>query len=101
MKRKIIITGKQIALKIAKDNALDKKFCQEFVGELFRVISQEIKKGENVTITGFGQFQSYLRPERTYHTPDGKEGTCAEKRIIKFFAGEKLKDYLEDKINEI
>jgi nucleoid DNA-binding protein len=92
----LIITGKQIALKIAKDNDIDKKFCIQFVKEFFDIVTNEIKSGENVTITGFGQFQSFISPARPYHTPDGKEGICAEKRKIKFFAGDKLKDYLEN-----
>lgn len=97
----IFITGKQLAYKIAKDNEIDKKFCDEFVKELFKVVSEELKNGESVTIKGFGRFIPIKKPDREYHTPDGKTGICPAKTVVKWEMGEKFKSFLLGEITEI
>jgi len=80
---------------------LDKAFCKDFVKEFFRAMSYELKAGREITVVGFGKFKTDTVPEHEYHTPDGRRGVCKTKLKAKFYAGEKLKAFLEDKIDEM
>ncbi len=56
-------------------------------------IAKALKKGEKVTLVGFGTFSVAKRAARTGRNPQtGKEIKIKAKKVPKFIAGKKLKD---------
>ncbi|MCK5195224.1 MAG: HU family DNA-binding protein [Desulfobulbaceae bacterium] len=56
-------------------------------------ITGSLQKGENVTLIGFGTFSAVKRDARTGRNPQtGKSMKIPAKTVVKFKAGTKLKD---------
>ena len=70
-----------------------KKIAVEVVETLFDTITEEVKKGEKVSIHGFGSFEQVVRSARKGHNPKtGDEITIPEKKAPKFTASKVLKE---------
>ena len=81
-----------VAAVAAKSN-LSKKDAEESVKAFTEVITEELKKGEKVTLVGFGTFEVSERAERTGRNPQtGAEMKIAASKAPKFKAGKALKD---------
>jgi nucleoid DNA-binding protein len=69
-----------------------KKEAEAVVDTVFGAISKALKKGERVTLVGFGTFSVVKRPARKGRNPQtGKEIEIAAKKVPKFTAGKGLK----------
>lgn len=51
------ISNAQLAQLLASRSGLELKVCEAYLTELFSVVSQALRRGENVKITGFGTFK--------------------------------------------
>ena len=70
-----------------------KKGAVEAVEALFTAIAEEVKKGEKVSIHGFGSFEKVKRSARKGHNPNtGEEITIPEKKAPKFTPSKVLKE---------
>jgi DNA-binding protein HU-beta len=70
-----------------------KKLAEGSVNCVLDTISAALKKGDKVTLIGFGTFSIAKRAARTGRNPQtGKEMTIKAKKVPKFVAGKKLKD---------
>ena len=70
-----------------------KKEAQKAVDAVFSTISNALKKGESVTLVGFGTFKVAERKARTGRNPQtGKEMKIEAKSVPKFVPGKALKD---------
>ena len=70
-----------------------KKLAEEAVVFILESISKALKKGESVTLVGFGTFKIAKRAARTGRNPQtGKPIKIKAKKVPKFTAGKKLKD---------
>ena len=70
-----------------------KKLAEETVVCILESISKALKKGESVTLVGFGTFKVAKRAARTGRNPQtGKPIKIKAKKVPKFTAGKKLKD---------
>jgi DNA-binding protein HU-beta len=70
-----------------------KKLAEGSVNCVLDAISAALKKGDKVTLIGFGTFSVTKRAARTGRNPQtGKEMTIKAKKVPKFVAGKKLKD---------
>ena len=70
-----------------------KKDAQKAVDAVFSTISSALKKGESVTLVGFGTFKVAERKARTGRNPQtGKEMKIEAKSVPKFVPGKALKD---------
>ena len=70
-----------------------KKLAEEAVGAVLEAITGALKKGESVTLVGFGTFKVAKRAARTGRNPQtGKPLKIKAKKVPKFTAGKKLKD---------
>ena len=70
-----------------------KKEAQTAVDAVFSTISSALKKGESVTLVGFGTFKVAERKARTGRNPQtGKEMKIEAKSVPKFVPGKALKD---------
>lgn len=51
------ITSSGLAAMIALATGKQKQLCEDFVSALFRIVGQELRRGDNVRIRGFGTFK--------------------------------------------
>ncbi len=70
-----------------------KKEAQAAVDAVFDTIRETLKKGEDVTLVGFGTFKVVKREARKGRNPQtGKEMQIAAKKVPKFTPGKTLKE---------
>lgn len=67
------INKQKLAQKIAKRSLLNRQEAERFIDDLTDIILEEIKKGEEVNIVGFGKFFPYVHAERPVRNPKTKE----------------------------
>ena len=71
----------------------DRKQAEAAVNSIILNIGDALKKGDMVPLTGFGTFKVTERKARTARNPRTAESLeIKAKNVIKFTAGEKLKD---------
>lgn len=77
---------------------VSKKQAEEFIDALVDIITDELRKGEEVTITGFGAFLAKKRTARMGVNPQNPSERIQvpEVTIPKFKAGKGLKDALKE-----
>jgi len=70
-----------------------KKLAEDAIGCVLESITGALKKGESVTLVGFGSFKVVKKAARTGRNPQtGKPLKIKAKKVPKFTAGKKLKD---------
>ena len=78
---------------------LNKREAKDMVDALFDLITEQLVSGEDVKITGFGNFQirsKSPRPGRNHRT--GEDVPIAAKRVVTFHASPKLKDQVQARV---
>ena len=76
---------------IANESGLTKSKSTEILNTIVNTITETLKKGEKVSLTGFGTWSTSERAERKGRNPKtGEEITIASKRVAKFKAGNEL-----------
>lgn len=86
--------------RIAAEAAVTKKQAESMIEALKETIINELKAGNEVTITGFGTFLSKIRHARAGVNPQNPSERIQipEVRVAKFRTGKTLKDALKGKI---
>lgn len=80
---------------IAKDADISKAAAAKVVNAFTDSVTNALKKGDNVTLIGFGTFTVTERAARTGRNPQtGKELKIAARKAPGFRAGKSLKDAL-------
>ncbi len=83
----------ELAEQLANKTGMNKKESKEFLDAFIDVISDNLKAGNKVTITGFGIFGVKDRAARTAKNPrTGEKIYVPAKRVPYFKAGANLKD---------
>lgn len=83
----------ELVAAIAEKAELSKKDSEAALKAFTDVIAEELKKGEKVTLVGFGTFEVSQRAERTGRNPQtGAEMVIPASKAPKFKAGKALKD---------
>ena len=78
---------------IAKDAKVSKKDAEAVVNAFTANVTKELKKGEKVTLIGFGTFEVGKRSARTGRNPQtGETIKIKAAKTPKFKAGKALKD---------
>jgi DNA-binding protein HU-beta len=78
--------------KIAKDASITKRQAEEAFDSLVGGITSALKKGQKVTIVGFGTFAVARRKARKGRNPQtGAEIKIAARKVPKFSPGKELK----------
>lgn len=76
---------------ISSEAKITKADAQRALDAFLMVTSKSLKKGEKVTLVGFGTFSVAKRAARTGRNPQtGKEIKIAAKKVAKFKAGSEL-----------
>lgn len=83
---------------VADRAGLDKKNAQKAVQAALDTIEDALRRGEDVSFTGFGKFSVSQRAAREGVNPrnPGQRVQIAASRVPRFTAGAKLKDALKN-----
>ena len=87
------ITKLELADHLHKKMGLPKKDCLGFVNSFFNEITNSLEKGEEVKLSGFGNFLLLKKKARPGRNPKtGKGYVVSARTSISFKAGRKLRD---------
>ncbi|WP_269899874.1 integration host factor subunit alpha [Paenalcaligenes faecalis] len=76
---------------------LNKREAKEIVDAFFAEISAALEKGEEVKLSGFGNFQVRDKPSRPGRNPKtGESIPISARRVVTFHASQKLKTAVEN-----
>ena len=90
------MTKVELIAAVATEAGLSKKDAEKAVNTMLATITEELKKGEKVSLIGFGTFEVRERPERQGRNPQTKEPmTIAASKLPAFKAGKALKDAVQ------
>ena len=86
------MTRKELIEVLSKETKLSKKEVKEVLGKFADIVMQTVKKGEKVSITGFGTFVLGKRAARRGRDPQtGEIIRIPEMKMPRFRAGNNLK----------
>ncbi len=92
------MTKAEIVAKVAEELKVSKVSAAKAFGVITGCIEGALKKGEKVTLVGFGTFSVADRKARKGRNPQtGKEIKIAAKKVPKFSAGAALKSAVSGK----
>jgi len=76
---------------IATDAGVSKSVASKVLDSMINNVTESLKKGDKVTLVGFGTFSVIKRKARTGRNPQtGKEIKIPARKVAKFRAGAKL-----------
>ena len=88
----------ELITEISKSAKVTKKEASEVLSATIDTIQLAVKKGEKVTLVGFGTFESRRRAARVGRNPQtGKEIKIPAKTVPTFSAGKKFKTVVNGK----
>lgn len=87
------MTKADLIEKIAKDTDVSKALAEKVLNSATDNLSRCLKKGDKITLTGFGTFSVSKRKARTGRNPQtGQVIQIKATRVPRFKAGKSLKD---------
>ncbi len=90
------LTKAEMAQRLFEDVGLNKREAKEFVDIFFDVIRDALQQGENVKLSGFGNFDLRQKNQRPGRNPKtGEEIPISARRVVTFRSGQKLKARVE------
>ncbi len=90
------ITKNSLVNLLHDEVGLNKREAKEFIETFFEVIKLELENGNDVKISGFGNFNLRDKAARPGRNPKTGEGvTISERRVVTFKSGLKLRSKLE------
>jgi integration host factor subunit alpha len=90
------LTKADMADRLFNEVGLNKREAKEFVDAYFEVIRQALESGENVKLSGFGNFQLREKNQRPGRNPKtGEEIPISARRVVTFRPGQKLRARVE------
>jgi DNA-binding protein HU-beta len=86
----------EIVSKISKDVKISKGAADKALTSFIDGVTKALKKGQNVTLVGFGTFTVGKRKARRGRNPQtGKEIRIPAKKVAKFKAGKALRETVQ------
>ncbi len=87
----------ELAQALAEKLNVSKREAEDFLNTFVEMVTSNLKKGEEVVLTGFGAFSSKLRAARTGVNPQNptQKINIPAVKVPKFKAGKALKDALK------
>ncbi len=90
------LTKAEIANRLFDEVGLNKREAKEFVDAYFEVIRAALEEGDNVKLSGFGNFQLRDKDQRPGRNPKtGEEIPISARRVVTFRPGQKLRARVE------
>jgi DNA-binding protein HU-beta len=92
----IDMTKADLIAVVAAETGIKKSLAEETLNAFIDTVVKAMKKGEKVTVTGFGTFQCSQRKARTGRNPrSGKEINIPACSVPRFKPGNKLREALK------
>lgn len=90
------LTKAQLAEMLFDQIGLNKRESKDMVDAFFDLITASLIAGQEVKLSGFGNFQLRVKAPRPGRNPrTGELIPIAERRVVTFHASQKLKDQLQ------
>ena len=90
------LTKADMADHLFDEVGLNKREAKEFVDAYFEIIREALETGENVKLSGFGNFQLREKNQRPGRNPKtGEEIPISARRVVTFRPGQKLRARVE------
>jgi integration host factor subunit alpha len=90
------LTKAEMAERLFLDVGLNKREAKEFVDAFFEVVREALERGEQVKLSGFGNFDLRQKNQRPGRNPKtGEEIPISARRVVTFRPGQKLKVRVE------
>lgn len=90
------LTKADLANSLFEEVGLNKREAKEFVDAWFEVIRDALEAGDNVKLSGFGNFQLRDKRQRPGRNPKtGEEIPISARRVVTFKPGQKLRGRVE------
>ncbi len=90
------LTKADLANRLFDEVGLNKREAKEFVDAYFEAIRLALESGENVKLSGFGNFQLREKDQRPGRNPKtGEEIPISARRVVTFRPGQKLRARVE------
>jgi DNA-binding protein HU-beta len=87
------MTKAELIASIAKDAKITKAAAEKALNSFTGNVTKALKKGDKLTLTGFGTFMVARRKSRSGRNPrTGKEIKIPATKVAKFKPGNKLRD---------
>ena len=78
---------------------LNKREAKEIVEQFFEVMRESLARGEEVKLSGFGNFKPRDKVERPGRNPKtGEETPIKARRVVTFKSGQKLRVRVEEAV---
>jgi len=82
----------QLIARLAKDTGVSKTLASKMVSTTIAAITKSLKKGDAVTLVGFGTFKTAIRKARKGRNPlTGGTIKIPRRKTVRFSAGKALK----------
>lgn len=90
------LTKAQLADLLFEQIGLNKRESKDMIDAFFDLISESLVNGEDVKVTGFGNFQIRTKAPRPGRNPRTGESIPIEaRRVVTFHASQKLKEQIQ------
>ena len=90
------LTKAEMAERLFENVGLIKREAKEFVDAFFEVVREALERGEQVKLSGFGNFDLRRKNQRPGRNPKtGEEIPISARRVVTFRPGQKLKIRVE------
>lgn len=91
------LTKADMAEKLFEELGLNKREAKELVESFFEEVRNALERGDQVKLSGFGNFTLRKKNERPGRNPKtGDEIPISARRVVTFRPGQKLKARVED-----
>jgi integration host factor subunit alpha len=92
----VAITKADLAEALNEQLGLNKREAKDLVEQFFEEIRQALEEGNNVKLSGFGNFTLREKSERPGRNPKtGEEIPISARRVVTFRPGQKLRARIE------
>ena len=86
------LTKAEMAERLFAEVGLNKREAKEFVDAFFEAIRKALEDGEQIKLSGFGNFELRSKNQRPGRNPKtGEEIPISARRLVTFRAGQRLK----------
>ncbi|MHB1618128.1 MAG: integration host factor subunit alpha [Metallibacterium sp.] len=90
------LTKAEMAERLFAEVGLNKREAKEFVDAFFEAIRKALEDGEQIKLSGFGNFELRSKNQRPGRNPKtGEEIPISARRVVTFRAGQRLKQRVE------
>ena len=94
------LTKAQLAELLFEQIGMNKREAKDMVDAFFTLMAQRLIDGEDVKLSGFGNFQVRTKAARPGRNPrTGESIPIKARRVVTFHASSKLKEQLQDVVD--